>query len=225
MNESSPDLNTGKPSNEIRVHIIMRHSGDALKRCPVRFEFDRGECHETLTDRTGWARIHASAGSGRVIVDGRERFHGLLQGDIELALWSLLEPENASQGAVGGLGGSVAYPDMQTRELMVEGRSVLTDSEGYLVDPGEWSEAFVNALAEREGLSVKEEHWEVIRYLRAYFEQHQRQAAVRDMVKHFRKRWGKEHGNSPYLHRLFPRGGPQKQGNRLAGLLRTKGEH
>lgn len=27
------------------------------------------------------------------------------------------------------------------------------------------------------------------------------------------------------LHRLFPRGGPQNQGNRLAGLLRTKGEH
>ncbi len=28
-----------------------------------------------------------------------------------------------------------------------------------------------------------------------------------------------------YLHQIFPNGGPQKQGNRLAGLLRTKGEH
>jgi tRNA 2-thiouridine synthesizing protein E len=45
------------------------------------------------------------------------------------------------------------------------------------------------------------------------------------MVKHFRQVWGDELGSSPRLHRLFPRGGPQKQGNRLAGLLRTKGEH
>jgi len=28
-----------------------------------------------------------------------------------------------------------------------------------------------------------------------------------------------------FLRDLFPIGGPQKQGNRLAGLLRTKGEH
>jgi tRNA 2-thiouridine synthesizing protein E len=45
------------------------------------------------------------------------------------------------------------------------------------------------------------------------------------MIRHFRKLWGEERGSSRYLHRLFPRGGPQKQGNRLAGLLRTKGEH
>jgi tRNA 2-thiouridine synthesizing protein E len=45
------------------------------------------------------------------------------------------------------------------------------------------------------------------------------------MIKHFRGVWDKERGSNRYLHHLFPRGGPQKQGNRLAGLLRTKGEH
>jgi tRNA 2-thiouridine synthesizing protein E len=45
------------------------------------------------------------------------------------------------------------------------------------------------------------------------------------MIKHFRKIWGADKGNNRYLHEIFPRGGPQKQGNRLAGLLRTKGEH
>jgi cobyrinic acid a,c-diamide synthase len=34
-----------------------------------------------------------------------------------------------------------------------------------------------------------------------------------------------ERGNNHHLHEIFPVGGPQKQGNRLAGLLRTKGEH
>ena len=45
------------------------------------------------------------------------------------------------------------------------------------------------------------------------------------MIKHFKIRWGKVKGSNKYLHQIFPRGGPQKQGNRLAGLLRTKGEH
>ena len=52
-----------------------------------------------------------------------------------------------------------------------------------------------------------------------------RYAHMRDMIKHFSKIWGKERGSNHYLHQIFPHGGPQKQGNRLAGLLRTKGEH
>jgi tRNA 2-thiouridine synthesizing protein E len=65
----------------------------------------------------------------------------------------------------------------------------------------------------------------VIRYLREHFAKHGAQATVREMIQHFRQVWGAEKGSNRYLHRLFPRGGPQKQGNRLAGLLRTKGEH
>jgi tRNA 2-thiouridine synthesizing protein E len=62
----------------------------------------------------------------------------------------------------------------------------------------------------------------VVRFLRAHFAEHGVQASVREMVKHFREAWGPERGTSAYLHRLFPRGGPQKQANRLAGLLRTR---
>jgi tRNA 2-thiouridine synthesizing protein E len=72
---------------------------------------------------------------------------------------------------------------------------------------------------------LNDEHWQVIRFLRQYFEAHGVQASVREMIKHFRDVWGREKGSNSYLHRLFPAGGPQKQGNRLAGLLRTKGEH
>jgi tRNA 2-thiouridine synthesizing protein E len=46
------------------------------------------------------------------------------------------------------------------------------------------------------------------------------------MIKHFEEKWGREKGNNKYLHKLFPTGGgPQKQGNRIAGIRRTKGEH
>ncbi len=107
----------------------------------------------------------------------------------------------------------------------VDGKQIATDQEGYIQDMGEWSEGFATAQSKKEGLELTEEHWDVIWYIRAYYEEHQVQAQVRDMIKHFKKKWGKERGNNLYLHKIFPTGGPQKQGNRFAGIRKTKGEH
>jgi tRNA 2-thiouridine synthesizing protein E len=112
-----------------------------------------------------------------------------------------------------------------TRRLDVGGVAVETDSEGYLLNLGQWSEEFARALARQEGLELTPAHWEVIRFLRDYYAEHGVQAQVRVMIKHFTAAWGAERGSNHHLHDMFPRGGPQKQGNRLAGLLRTKGEH
>ena len=114
---------------------------------------------------------------------------------------------------------------LHSRYLLVNGKEIETDSEGYIKNLDDWSEDFARALAAQEGLELTDEHWQVIRYLRAYYDEHCVQAQVRVMIKHFTELWGPEKGNNHYLHDLFPIGGPQKQGNRLAGLLRTKGEH
>ena len=111
------------------------------------------------------------------------------------------------------------------RTLMVNGHPIATDSEGYLKNLDDWSEAFAQAQAAAEGLVLSEAHWQVIAFLRAYYEEHRVQAQVRAMIWHFAQTWGPERGNNHHLHVLFPLGGPQKQGNRLAGLLKTKGEH
>jgi tRNA 2-thiouridine synthesizing protein E len=115
-------------------------------------------------------------------------------------------------------------PDLQ-RTVRVGEREVATDPEGYLRDLRDWSEDFARALAREEGLELTPAHWEVIRFLREYYQEHGVQAQVRVMIRHFTECWGAERGSNHHLHALFPMGGPQKQGNRLAGLLRTKGEH
>ena len=112
-----------------------------------------------------------------------------------------------------------------TRTLDVAGRKIETDSEGYLLDRDAWSEDFARALARQEGLELTSAHWEVIHFLRDYYFRHGVQPQVRVMIRHFTRLWGAAHGSNHHLHDMFPRGGPQKQGNRLAGLLRTKGEH
>lgn len=115
--------------------------------------------------------------------------------------------------------------DKHNQTVQVNGKAIPTDSEGYLQNLDDWSEDFARALAEQEELVLTDRHWEVIRFLRVYFQEHDVQAQVRIMVKHFSEKWGAEPGSNRHLHDMFPRGGPQKQGNRLAGLLRTKGEH
>ena len=111
------------------------------------------------------------------------------------------------------------------RTLLVNGKEIRTDGEGYLENLDDWSEDFARAQAEAEGLQLADEHWQVIRFLRDYYQEHGVQAQVRAMIKHFGHVWGAERGSNRYLHDIFPNGGPQKQGNRLAGLHRTRGEH
>ena len=80
-------------------------------------------------------------------------------------------------------------------------------------------------LAQHEGLKLIRKAGKLSVTQRDCYAKHGQQASVRDMIKHFRNLWGCDKGCNHYLHQLFPSGGPQKQGNRLAGLLRTKGEH
>ncbi|MDO9195349.1 cobyrinate a,c-diamide synthase [Rhodoferax sp.] len=111
------------------------------------------------------------------------------------------------------------------RSVLINGKAIATDVEGYLRNLDDWSEDFARAQAKAESLELTDEHWQVIHFLRSYFEEHRVQAQVRAMIWHFARVWGPERGNNHHLHDLFPIGGPQKQGNRLAGLLKTKGEH
>lgn len=212
----------------IAVRVCMKITKEPLKRTPVvlRLDLDGSETEPVLTDRAGVARFEIPPGTGGVLVSGVERYHGRLGGEILVDLWTISQSGNDSAGMPGEFpSGSNAYPGMTMRPVRVGDRKILTDSEGYLVDPADWSEGFARAQAELEGLVLNAEHWEVIRALRDHYAGHGTQMAVREMIRYFRRVWGAERGTSRYLHKLFPRGGPQKQGNRLGGLLRTKGEH
>lgn len=111
------------------------------------------------------------------------------------------------------------------REIAVGGRVVRTDAEGYLIDRGEWSEDFARALATREGLTLTDEHWQVIRFLRDHFRLKGRQAPIPHIIKHFRPLWGPERANARHLFALFEQGGgADRLGYRLAGIGRRKGE-
>ncbi len=106
--------------------------------------------------------------------------------------------------------------------IEVNGKTIETDEEGYLVNLNDWVEEAAQVLAAQDGLELTENHWEVIRFLREYYDEYQIAPAVRVLTKAIGKKLGKEKGNSKYLYELFPYG-PAKQACRFAGLPKPTG--
>ncbi len=106
--------------------------------------------------------------------------------------------------------------------IEVGGKSVETDEEGYLINLSDWNEEIADVLAKEESIDMTENHWEVVNFLREYYDEYQIAPAVRVLTKAIGKKLGKEKGNSKYLYELFPYG-PAKQACKIAGLPKPTG--
>jgi tRNA 2-thiouridine synthesizing protein E len=105
----------------------------------------------------------------------------------------------------------------------VNGTTLETTENGYLVDQSQWNEDVAKVIAEAEGVTLSEKAWDIINYLRdEYFNNGGNQPNERHMVKHFKDAWtdvAKVDAKSLYEH--FPKG-PAKQASKVAGLPETK---
>ncbi|MBY0578504.1 MAG: TusE/DsrC/DsvC family sulfur relay protein [Burkholderiales bacterium] len=106
--------------------------------------------------------------------------------------------------------------------IEVNGKSYETDEEGYLVNLADWNMDVANYIAQSENLNMTDQHWEVIEFLRKYYDEFQIAPAVRVLTKAIGKKLGPEKGNSQYLYELFPYG-PGKQACKVAGLPKPTG--
>lgn len=106
--------------------------------------------------------------------------------------------------------------------LEADGKSYEVDEEGYLMDWQEWTEAIAAVMAKEDGLDLSPEHWDVIKFLRSYFEKYQIAPMIKILTKELAKTYGKEKGNTKYLYELYP-AGPAKQACRYAGLPKPTG--
>lgn len=102
------------------------------------------------------------------------------------------------------------------------GQSFETDEEGYITDISLWSEGLADLIAQDESIAMTNEHWEVVNFLREYYEEYQVAPAVRVLTKAIKKKLGADKGNSGYLYELFPYG-PAKQACKIAGLPKPTG--
>jgi TusE/DsrC/DsvC family sulfur relay protein len=92
-----------------------------------------------------------------------------------------------------------------------------TDNEGYLLDPAQWSEQVALTIAAREDIAMTDAHWEIVRFVRDYYETFQSVPENRTLLKMLRERHGRETATRKYIHNLFPYGFGQ-QACKIAGM-------
>lgn len=101
--------------------------------------------------------------------------------------------------------------------LNVNGIKLETDNSGYLLNSAQWNEDVARAIAQLEHIELTEAHWEVIYFVRDFYQEYNTSPAIRMLVKAMAEKLGADKGNSRYLQCLFPEG-PAKQATKLAGL-------
>jgi len=97
---------------------------------------------------------------------------------------------------------------MPTKEIA--GSTIDVTEEGFLTDRSQWSRDVAGALAAEEGIELTDEHWKVIDFITADFQEKQAVPGMRRMNKV---------GGIPTkdLYRLFPNG-PIKKAARISGF-------
>ena len=103
----------------------------------------------------------------------------------------------------------------------IEGNTIETTDNGYLLNPEDWSKALAVQIASQEGIELGDKHWDVIQYLREqYFDHGGNQPNERTILKDIGKRWGAKL-TSKDMYDLFPQM-PSKQGGKIAGLPESR---
>ena len=103
---------------------------------------------------------------------------------------------------------------------LVNGQTLETDEQGYLLEP-DFSDEVVQVIAAAEGITLSPAHWEVINFQREQYREHGATPNFRNMLKGMAEiRPGVD---SKALYDLFPLG-PAKQGAKVAGLPQPLGK-
>lgn len=101
--------------------------------------------------------------------------------------------------------------------IHVNGKTLETDEEGFLLDPAEWNETVAAHIAVDEKLELTPARWEIVRYVREHFETRGTVPEARTLLKMLNERHGKSAATRKYLYDLFPYGYGQ-QACKIAGM-------
>jgi tRNA 2-thiouridine synthesizing protein E len=106
--------------------------------------------------------------------------------------------------------------------IIIDGKQIQTDAEGYLASLDDWSEDVACHLAEKDNLALTEEHWKILNVIRNHYAEYGTAPNLRILQKVLKEEVGDGLADKKYLFTLFPYG-PAKQGARYAGMPKPTG--
>lgn len=101
--------------------------------------------------------------------------------------------------------------------LIVNGKKIVVDKEGFLKNLNDWTPKIAEHLAVNEGIKLTDQHWEAITAARDFYHDFELSPEMRPFIKYISNKLGKDKGSSIYLLTLFPNS-PAKLISKIAGL-------
>ena len=95
------------------------------------------------------------------------------------------------------------------------------DKDGFLIDHLKWDHETAEQLAQNEGISLSEDHWQLINLIRQFYDEFGLSPAMRPLTKYIKIHLGADKASSIYLMQLFPQS-PAKYLAKIAGLPRPE---
>ncbi len=99
---------------------------------------------------------------------------------------------------------------------------VSRDTEGYLVNPGDWNEDFARKVAAEENVALNETFWLAMNFMRKYYAEHDIAPDVRHLVTHLASEHKCDKKQAKKLvFEMFPYG-YVKQACKIAGMKKPR---
>ena len=101
-------------------------------------------------------------------------------------------------------------------KVMLGGKEVEIDEDGFIQQPEIWDEAVAKDLAKSEGVeNMSDDHWRLVNYIREYYQKFGIAPMVRKLCKD-------NDFKLKYIYEMFP-SGPAKGACKVAGLPKPTG--
>jgi TusE/DsrC/DsvC family sulfur relay protein len=111
--------------------------------------------------------------------------------------------------------------DVVTHVSLPKGQVDL-DEHGYITDPNKWTPDFARYIADQEGITLTDDHWQVLEFMREYHDYHGIMADARFVLKFLAKRDNTDKSGAKHiLFELFPYG-YVKQAVKMAGMKQPR---
>ena len=88
-------------------------------------------------------------------------------------------------------------------KIKIAKKNVDVNIQGYLTHFNDWSETYVKKTAERDGIKLYNDHWEVIYYFREYYTQNLVSPTMHQMIVGLMSKNIKFHNKKKYEEHIY----------------------
>jgi tRNA 2-thiouridine synthesizing protein E len=125
------------------------------------------------------------------------------------------------------MGNIESYPDknpvrrkcMSEKYIEFKNKKIPVDSDGYLINPADWSKDLADHIAASAGIKLTADHWWVINFTQNYLKENEFLPVIRVVVNSLRRAGLKDKANDAHLFKLFAPT-PIRLACKIAGLHR-----